>query len=88
MIGKDNNGKNIDQAFEVYEKIRESLYGLNEILKINFNENDFYFQAGMDNLEALNENIVEILKSTYTPREVRIKMREIEDLEHLKNISI
>jgi len=32
----------------------------------------------LDNLKALHENIVEILKQTSAPREVRIKLREIE----------
>ena len=70
--------ESIEKTFEHYEKIRESLSGLKEILKINFNENNIYYQAGMDNLKALNDNIVEIMKGTHTPREVRIKMRELE----------
>ncbi|MFX0073240.1 MAG: hypothetical protein ACFFAO_19345 [Candidatus Hermodarchaeota archaeon] len=65
-------------TYENYHKIREAISGLNEILKINFQEKDIYFQTGMDNLEALHTNIIEILKKTSTPRQVRIKLREIE----------
>ena len=79
--------ENINNAFEYYENIRTCLAGLCEILKINFNENDFYRQAGIDNLKALNENIIDLLKYTYTPREVRIKLRELEFDETETNIT-
>ncbi|MFX1273460.1 MAG: hypothetical protein ACFFBP_19075 [Promethearchaeota archaeon] len=71
----------IDKTFGYYEKVRESLSGLAEILNINFSENNFYHQVGMDNLKALNENILEIMKSCHTPREIRIKLRELENDE-------
>lgn len=82
MVISDNS-KNIEIAFEIYENVREALSGLKTILKINFNEKDFYYQAGMDNIQALNDLIINLLKTSYTPREVRMKLREIEyeDLE-------
>ncbi|MBN1802017.1 MAG: hypothetical protein JW891_10950 [Candidatus Lokiarchaeota archaeon] len=72
-----------EKIFEQYENIRQALSGLGEILKINFNEKDFYYQAGMDNLKALHENVVEMMRHVSSPREVRIKLREMEcdDLE-------
>jgi hypothetical protein len=76
--------RNIDAIFdEDYIKIRESLTGLKEILDICFFERNIYKQLGMDNIESIHDNIIELLKHTYSPREVRIKMREIEydDLE-------
>ena len=76
MIKKEQ--KNIDDVFSCYNDIRECISGLNEILNINFQENDIYRQVGMDNLKALHDNIVNILKNTSAPREVRIKLREIE----------
>ena len=86
MVGTENKG--LENAMDSYEKIRKTLSGLYEIFKINFNERDFYFQAGMDNLKALNETIVELLSSSFTPREVRMKIRDIqfeeeEMMEHL-----
>jgi hypothetical protein len=82
MVNSDKE-KNIEAAFEIYDKVREALSGLKTIMKINFRENDFYYQAGMDNLQALNDLIIDLLKNSYTPREVRMKLREIEyeDLE-------
>ncbi|MGQ4876427.1 MAG: hypothetical protein ACTSRH_16480 [Promethearchaeota archaeon] len=71
--------ENIDEIFDTYySKVRESIRGIKDILTINFNENDLFFQLGMDNLKALHENIVELLNHAYSPREVRIKLREIE----------
>ena len=70
--------KNIDDVFSCYNNIRECISGLSEILNINFQENNIYHQIGIDNLKNLHDNIVEILKQTSAPREVRIKLREIE----------
>ena len=73
------NIRKIDAVFdENYMKILESLTGLKEILDICFFERNIYKQMGMDNLKALHDNVIELLKHTYSPREVRIKMRELE----------
>jgi len=78
MIKRDQI-KKIDNVFkENYENIRESLKGIDEILKINFLENNLYYKLAMDNLKAVHENVLNLLKHTYSPREVRIKLREIE----------
>ena len=69
----------IDETFELYyEKMRKSIKGIEEILKINFLEKDIYYKMGMDNLNALHENIIDLLKHTHSPREVRMRLREIE----------
>ncbi len=73
---------NIDEAFEDYKKVRESLSGLFEILKINLNEKDFYYQAGIDNLKAIKENVANLLSNCYGSRQVRMRLREIEFDEH------
>lgn len=73
------NIKNIDIVFdEDYIKIIESLTGLKDIFDICFLERNLYKQLGVDNLKALHENIIELLKHIYSPRKVRIKMRELE----------
>ena len=71
----------IDQSFEKYEKIRECLSGLSEILNINFRANNIYHQLGKDNLKALHENLVDILNMAHNPRKVRMRIREIENTE-------
>lgn len=73
-----NDEKSIENAMKFYENIKESLQGLSDILNITLRENDFYRQAGNDNLKALNDNVLDLLKQCFTPREVRMKVREIE----------
>ena len=72
------NEKKLEDAMKSYENVRESLTGLYEIININFNKNDFFYKAAIDNLKALNENIIEILKHSNNPREVRMRLRELE----------
>lgn len=73
------NERNIDDVFdEEYNKIRESLSGLKEIFKINFLENSIYYQCATDNLETIHDTIIDLLKHMYSPREVRMRLREIE----------
>ncbi len=78
MAVKVNKGK-IDDVFdEEYKKIRESLSGLKEILRINLLENNIYYQCATDNLESIHETIISLLNHMYSPREVRMRLREIE----------
>lgn len=72
------NEKHIDEAFESYNNIRECISGLKEILDINLLENNIYHKLGMDNLKALHDNIIEFMNYTYSPRQVRMRLREIE----------
>ena len=77
-MGQQYDEEKLDGVMENYKAIRECLTGLCDILNINFNEKNIFHQAGMDNLKALNKNVLAILKKTHTPREVRIRLREIE----------
>ncbi len=78
----------IDEVFELYyENMRKSIKGVEEILKINFLEKNIYHKMGLDNLNALHENIIELLKHTYSPREVRMKLREIEHDEKIAQVT-
>ena len=73
------NKRNIDDVFdEEYKKIKESLTGLKEIFKINLLENNIYYQCATDNLESIHETVIDLLKHMYSPREVRMRLREIE----------
>ena len=61
-----------------YKNIWENLTGLSEIININFTEKDFYSAAAVDNLKVLHDNIVEVVKTCFTPREIRMRLRELE----------
>ncbi len=73
-----NDEEKLENAMVYYKDIRECLTGLYEIININFNEKDIYHQAGMDNLITLHNNILEILRTSFTPRDIRIRLRKLE----------
>ena len=77
-MGLMENEKKLDDVMVYYKTIREALTGLSEIVNINFNEKDFYHGAAVDNLKALHDNIVEVLNASFTPREIRMRLRELE----------
>ena len=77
-MGQEEKEEKLDGAMEHYRDIRECLTGLYDIMNISFNEKDIMHQTAMDNLINLNNTILELLRSSYTPREIRIRLREIE----------
>jgi len=77
MASRDNQS-DLDKAWEHYEKIRDSLNGLYEILNMNLDDGNIFYQCAVDNLEILKETIIDLLKKDYNPTEIKIKMREIE----------
>ena len=82
------NERKIDDIFDnEYKKIKESLLGLKEIFKINLLENNIYYQCANDNLESIHENLISLLKHMYSPRKVRMQLRDIEydELETQEN---
>ncbi|MFX0001590.1 MAG: hypothetical protein ACFE88_15885 [Candidatus Hermodarchaeota archaeon] len=77
-MGPIEKEEKLDDVMAYYKNIREALGGLTEIIKINFNEKDFYHQVAVDNLKALHDNVLEMLKTSFTPRVIRIRLRELE----------
>jgi hypothetical protein len=75
---KEEKVEKLEAAMEKYRNIRECLTGLYDIMNINFNEKNIFHQVAMDNLINLNNNILEMLRESYTPREIRMRLREIE----------
>ena len=77
MVNRDSQS-DLDKAWEHYEKIRDSLNGLYEILNMNLDDGNIFYQCAVDNLEILKETIIDLLKKDYNPTEIKIKMRELE----------
>ena len=77
-MGSIEYEEKLDDVMTYYESVREAVAGLSDIININFNEKDFYHQAAMDNLKALHDNVLEMLKASFTPREIRMRLRELE----------
>ena len=74
---KDEQSK-LDKGWEYYERIKTALDGLFEILTLNFEEDDIFYQCGLDNLERLKETIMDLLKNDYNPAEIKRKLRDLE----------
>ena len=77
---------NMDEVFEStklamtsFEKIKEAIQGLYEILKINLPHENIYFQMGQDNMEALYQNLLELMVN---------ELGTIEFMKKLKNAEI
>ncbi|NHJ19875.1 MAG: hypothetical protein EAX91_02940 [Candidatus Lokiarchaeota archaeon] len=68
----------LDKAWNYYEKIRDSLEGLYEILNMNLDEDNIFYKCAVDNLEILKETIIDLLQKDYNPAEIKIKLRDLE----------
>ncbi|NVM17666.1 MAG: hypothetical protein HWN80_08105 [Candidatus Lokiarchaeota archaeon] len=77
MVNRDTHS-DLDKAWEHYEKIRDSLNGLYEILNMNLDDGNIFYKCAVDNLEILKETIIDLLKKDYNPTEIKIKLRELE----------
>ena len=77
-MSQEEKQEKLDATMEKYRNIRECLTGLYDIMNISFNDKNIMHQAAMDNLINLNNNILEMLRESYTPREIRMRLREIE----------
>ncbi len=73
-----DNQSDLDKAWEHYEKIRNALIGLYEILDLNLEKDNIFYQCAIDNLENLKDTIINLLKKDYNPAEIKIKLREFE----------
>ncbi len=49
------------KALDNFENIKECIQGLYEILKITLPSENVYFNMGQDNIEALYENLLELM---------------------------
>ncbi len=68
----------MEKAWEYFEKIRNALNGLFDILCINFEEDNVFYKCGVENLNGLKETIMDLLKHDYDPSEIKKKLRDIE----------
>jgi hypothetical protein len=68
----------LEQAWEYYKKINESLNGLFEILNMSIDKDNIFYQCAIDNLENLKEVIIDLLKRDYDSKEIQRKLRDLE----------
>ena len=61
-----------------FENIKECIQGLYEILKITIPSENMYFNMGQDNIEALYENLLELMLNASGTIEFMKKLRNAE----------
>ena len=61
MQSKDIIIESTQKAITSFQNIKECIQGLYEILKISQSDNNIYFKLGIDNIEALYENLLELV---------------------------
>lgn len=66
------------QAITNFENIKECIQGLYEILKINLSHENIYFQMGQDNMEALYQNLLELMVNDLGTIEFMKKLKNAE----------
>ena len=77
-MSNNDNQSDLDKAWEHYKKIRDALTGLYEILDINLEKDNIFFQCAIDNLENLKDTIIDLLKKDYNPVEIKKKLSDLE----------
>jgi uncharacterized protein (DUF4213/DUF364 family) len=61
MQSKDLIVESTQQAITNFLNIKDCLQGLYEILSISQSDNNIYFKLGMDNIEALYQNLLDLV---------------------------
>ena len=69
-----------EKVEENFENIKEAIRGLYNILNITLTEKDdeYYYNAGLDNLTGLYQNLLELLLNDYGARRFMKRLRNSE----------
>ncbi len=58
------NASTAENAVEKFEKIKETIRGMYDLLKIiTPSENDIYFKIGVDNISVLYQNMLDLISN-------------------------
>ncbi len=75
----------MDDVFELtkqslinFENIKECIQGIYQVLKINLSYDNIYFQIGQDNMEALYQNLLELMINDVGTIEFMKKLKNAE----------
>jgi len=66
------------QSLRNFENIKECIQGIYEVLKINLSHENIYFQIGQDNMEALYQNLLELMVNDVGTIEFMKKLKNAE----------
>ncbi|MHA2394250.1 MAG: hypothetical protein ACXAEX_20125 [Promethearchaeota archaeon] len=76
MCGLEDNFD--EDTWEYYDKVRDALHGLFEVLNIALDPKSVYYQCGVDNLKALKEGLLDLLMKDFDTLELQDTLRRIE----------
>ena len=74
----DTKEDNSDDIWEYYDKVRDALQGLFEVLNIALDSDSAYYQWGVDNLEAVKSSLIDLLMQDYDTLELQDTLHRIE----------
>ncbi|MFX0005620.1 MAG: hypothetical protein ACFFA7_06740 [Promethearchaeota archaeon] len=73
-----NSLKSKEKAVKNFENIKDALRGLYDILDLTLSDNEFYYEAGKDNITAVYKNLIELLLNEYGLRNLLKKIQNSE----------
>ena len=76
---KINATTSAESAVKKFEKIKETIKGIYDILKIiTPSENDIYYQIGIDNLSVLYQNMLDLISNDNATKQLSKKIESSE----------
>lgn len=67
-----------EKAEKNFETIKDAIRGLYEILDLTLSKDDFYYEAGKENITAIYKNLIELLMNDYGLRHLLKKIQNSE----------
>ncbi|MHA1986123.1 MAG: hypothetical protein ACW98D_05725 [Promethearchaeota archaeon] len=74
----NSNKDDSEEAWEYYDKVRDALNGLFEVLNVALEPDNILYKCGVDNLEALKHGLIDLLMKDYDTMELQDTLRKIE----------
>jgi hypothetical protein len=77
-MSNNQKGSNLEKAWNYYERIKDALNGLFEILNVSMEKDNPFYQFALDNIKSLKDTIIDLLEHEYNPAEIKRKLRDLE----------
>lgn len=78
MSEENYTGRKTQKAVQNFENIKTAVKGLYEILDLSLSEDNFYYEAGKDNITEVYKNLIELLLNDYGLRQLLKKIHNSE----------
>jgi len=74
----ESNEDSKEDAWEYYDKVRDALNGLFEVLSVALEPDNILYKCGVDNLEALKNGLIDLLMKDYDTLDLQDTLHKIE----------